>query len=482
MNRRLIPFVCVLLLVPLVACQEETPNAPPPVRTDAGAPVVDAEQIASGLLARTGWPSLDDRGNPVAIADVQAIDPDKCLVISAERQMITETIAHYAFIVQIGPGCYDRIGVHRVVKEDRPCRPIRTRRPVFLQHGASTDFVYCYLPGLYSVHTPDDFGFAVYLASNDVDVWGIDQRWCLVPPEETDVSFMATWDLPMHIADLGLGVDVARTLRRMTGNSWDRMLLLGFSFGAEISFGVLDADTQLPPGHRRIKGYIPVDMVIRVPPEGSPWRELMCSWIPYYEGQLAAGVYGEGALFRPAGILARDDPDGDSPFFPGLTNYQAALAIGTTLLYGVPPFHLFAGIFDGDLPVGMDYISNEAWIEFLCRMSAVESNVASLDQAHEICGRDVSGNRHWAQIDVPIFFVAPRGGFGEAGLYQLSMLGSDEVSTLIISTHPDDALLDFGHLALFLGDHAETLVWGPILDWIVAHTHGGHHRAEPELF
>jgi len=214
-----------------------------------------------------------------------------------------------------------------------------------------------------------------------------------VPPEETNFDFMATWDFQMHVDDLGLGVDVARLMRRMTGNGWDQMLLLGFSMGAEFSFGLVDGDSQLPPGHRRIKGFIPVDMVIQVP-EDSPWRELMCSFVPYFEEQLANGVYGEGAIFRPLGLLARDEPDGDSPFFPGLTNYQAALALGTTLTYGVEPFHLFAGVFDGDMAVGLQNLSDEAWIDYLCHMSPVESNVAGLDQANEICGNGVPWNQH----------------------------------------------------------------------------------------
>jgi hypothetical protein len=35
---------------------------------------------------------------------------------------------------------------------------------------------------------------------------------------------------------------------------------------------------------------------------------------------------------------------------------------------------------------------------------------------------------------------------------------------------PDDRrALDFGHADLFTATNAETLVWKPILDWIVAH-------------
>ena len=469
MSRRIVLLVAVLLLLPIVACQEEERLTPPTAPPETALPLAQPEGIALTIMERTGWPALDEAGLPVDLAGGRLLTPEKCQVISVDRQVITGDIVHYTFEIQVGAGPYDRLGLHRVVRESRPGRPIRTKETVFLQHGASTDFVFCFLPGLYTAHLPDDFGFAAYLAGNDVDVWGIDKRWCLVPPEETNFEFMATWDLPMHIADLGLAVDAARLLRRMSGNGWDQMLLLGFSFGAEISFGLVDGDTQLPPGLRRVKGFIPVDMVVRVP-DDSPWRELMCSLVPYYEGQVAAGIYGEGAIFRTAGLLARDDPQGASPIFEGLSNYQAALAVGTWLLYGVPPFHLFAGIFDGELPIGMEYITNEAWIDLLCTMSYVESNVAGMDQAHEICGADVPWNRHWDRIRVPVFFVTGRGGFGEAGLYQLDFLGSQDVSTLVISTNPGEILHDYGHLDLFLANNAQSLAWQPILAWIAAHS------------
>ncbi len=474
MKKLAILFAC-FLLIPLIACQEETPNAPPDAPASTGLVGVDAERIAASILERTGWPAIDEDGNPLEPVGGQLPGTDKCLVIAVERTMITGDIAHYAFLVQVGRGQYDRIGIHRVVKESRPHCPIRTKKAVFMQHGASTDFAYCFLPGQVSASTPDDFGLAVYLAGNGVDVWGIDQRWTLIPPEETAVDYMAAWDMQMHIDDLGVGVDLARFLRFMTGNGWDQMHLLGFSFGAEFSFGLVDGDSQLPPGLRRIKGFIPVDMVIKVP-EDSPWRELMCSFIPYYEEVLPEGLYGEGALFRPLGILARDDPDGESPVFPGMTNHQAAIAFGTTLIYGVPPFHLLAGVFDGEMPIGMQNLSDEAWIEFLCSMSSLESNVAGMGQAQEICGYDVPWSRHWADIRIPVFYVGARGGFGEAGLHQLGLLGSTEVSSLMISTNADE-LLDFGHLDLFLSEDAEALAWRPILDWLVAHSPGGRGPA-----
>ncbi len=463
--RKYFVYLMIGAALMVFGCSEERVSAPPVTQNEA-ASSTDVEALAWAIIQQAGW-AVEASEAELAEAGLPQGHGGHAPLPLFERTHIHGNIYHYAMRIPVGPGPHDVIGLHRVVKEHGR-RPIRTDEAVFLQHGASTDFTFCYLPGQYSTQTPDDFGFAVYLASNDIDVWGIDQRWCLVPPEVTNFEFMETWDMPMHIADLGVAVDVARLLRLLTGNGWDQMVLLGFSFGAELSFGLVDGETQLPPCQRSIKGFIPVDMVIKLP-EGSPWRQWICDYQPYYETQIALGIYGEGALFRPVGILARDEPNGDSPFFPGLTNYQAALTVGTALLYGVPPFHLFAGIYEGELPIGMHFISNEAWIELLCTMSYVESNVASLDQCHEICGGDVPWNRHWAQIEVPIFYVTARGGFGEAGLYQLDLLGSNDVSSLVVSALPGDPTLDFGHLDLFLTTPARSLVWQPILEWIEAH-------------
>jgi hypothetical protein len=132
-------FACLLLLLPLMACEEETPSAPPNVASSVGLTDVDVEQIAQSIMERTGWPAVDEDETPVDPAGEHIPGADKCYVVSADRQMLTDDIAHYTFLVQIGPGQYDHIGIHRVVREIRPFQPIRTKKAVFMQHGASTD-------------------------------------------------------------------------------------------------------------------------------------------------------------------------------------------------------------------------------------------------------------------------------------------------------------------------------------------------------
>jgi len=454
-----VSVLCVCLCVAGCSTDEKTPTLPAGA---ASAPEFDADAAASALVSGFSWPVESEiSAMPAGVGQISSI-------VEFEREVIGD-VAHYRAILRTGPGMYDQIGLHRVVRESAPYRPIRTRKAIFLQHGASSDFAFTFLPGQCTASLAGDFGAAVFLARSGIDVWGIDQAWCLVPPEVTDYTFMRHWGIPRLIRDLDCGVRVARLTRLLTGNGWEKMILLGWSFGAEMGFGLLDGETQLPSGLRQIKAFIPVDMAVRAP-QGSGWREFVCSLIPYYENQLANGIYGEGAAFRPIGLLAREDPDGESPFFPGLTNLQAAVTLGTTPPFPGESFHLLAGVFEGYVPVGMRYLSTPAWVDLLCTMSVVEPNQAALDQVREICTEDVPWNRHWGQIRVPVFYVAAAGGW-ELGLYQLDFLGSHDISTLVVSTDPPQER-DFGHIDLWSGSNAPELVWPPIRDYVLLHSPG----------
>ncbi len=65
-----------------------------------------------------------------------------------QRTIITDKIAHYFFKVRVGPGTYDVIGIHRVVRKKGSNQPIDTPKNVFLLHGDYKDFEGCFLPGV----------------------------------------------------------------------------------------------------------------------------------------------------------------------------------------------------------------------------------------------------------------------------------------------------------------------------------------------
>lgn len=75
-----------------------------------------------------------------------------------------------------------------------------------------------------------------------------------------------------------------------------------------------------------------------------------------------------------------------------------------------------------------------------------------------------------AQITVPILHVGAKGGFGPSAYASTTFTSSRDVTTITVQRLPDsDEAMDFGHVDTVLARDAETLVWQPILDWIMAH-------------
>jgi hypothetical protein len=69
-----------------------------------------------------------------------------------------------------------------------------------------------------------------------------------------------------------------------------------------------------------------------------------------------------------------------------------------------------------------------------------------------------------------VLYIGAGGGFGEYGVYTTTLLGSTDVTSLIVSKVPaTQRLIDYGHADLFLANDAEELVWAPMLEWIQAH-------------
>ena len=83
-------------------------------------------------------------------------------------------------------------------------------------------------------------------------------------------------------------------------------------------------------------------------------------------------------------------------------------------------------------------------------------------------------DNHLNDITVPVLYVGAGGGFGSNGLYTLTLLGSQDVSSLIVSFYPpEQAAFDFGHADLFNAQNADDLVWSPIYQWLLSHVEDG---------
>jgi len=481
---RLIGLLFVGMLLLATSCSEDRGVAPPLDNSAAGfglgAP--DPQLVAQEIAAASGWEVLPDADSPEK-ASSPSVSGQSSYVQNSSRTVLTGNIVHYAWQVRVGNGPHDYIGLHRVVKETAPYRPIKTRLNVFLQHGDCVGFVK-FLFGPAAPSVPDDQALAVYLARNGVDVWGIDQAWVLVPAETTDFSFMANWGMQRAINDLGIGLAVARAGRLLTGSGIGRMNLLGYSSGVFTGYAYLNAETQRPEPLRHVSGYIPVDCPYKDNDEANLAGAQGTA--EYYKSLLDSGTYVDvnaGGLFLALGELGKSDPNGASPIWPGATNLQAALYVcsATYLLAPFPPaWHYMAGVFDeSGVPTGLQYTTVAGMLDFLTLASPYEAMLFEYD-VYSIWGgaTNVPWDDHVSEIAVPLLYVGAAGGLGRSGLYMTTLVGSTDVSSVIVQLHPDSEIgLDFGHIDLFAAQNAEGLVWTPILSWLVGHAPGPGHRA-----
>jgi hypothetical protein len=394
------------------------------------------------------------------------------------RRVLSGDVVEYTLNLRIGAGRYDVIRLHRVVRESEPNRPVRTRESVFLLHGDIWGFRAAFL-------ADPRRNLPVHLAENGVDVWGMDQRWVRVPASTTSFGFMRDWGISHDIRDLRTGLQVARGVRALSGNGLDRMHLLGWSRGGLIGYAYLNFESQLPRGRRNVEGFIPVDIYLKTNVE--EFREAACRRSEVQEAAYAAGQYqnASGTLVQTIANLATTDTSGASPIFPGLTNDQAALLTGEATFVIFPPdqqnvpfYHFTGGTFAEEpassglpVPTGLTYSPEPTWLALLRGASPFQPTRELADSELLMCDeQDVPWDDHLEDITNPILYVGAGGGFGEYGVYTTTLLGSTDVTTRIVDLQPDAArLLDFGHADLFIATDAETLVWDPILDWILAH-------------
>lgn len=444
-------------------------NMPPPCMSDelkkeilekiiADTPI-DPYSVASQLVGQAGWPLLADVDIPTS----------PITLMNYERQVISGNIVHYKFEIAVGSGQYDKIGIHRVVKEMAPNVPIVTDKQIFFQHGSAKDFIGMFLPGLYSSHTPDDFGIAYFMAENDVDVWSIDQAWTLVPESVTDPVFMANWGIEKNFTDLRTGMAIARIARFLTSNLLDKLNLAGYSSGVTTSYAGLDHETQLEEVVRHAKGFVAIDMATKS--NNDVFNNFWNDYMIYYQSLIDAGTYQDNIIFKPVGNLARTDPNGDSPVVPGFTNQQTALFFGGYPPFAGTEFHYLAGIFTGDMVIGLRYVTLDQWYDFLESAVAYEPLKLSVDQGVIVSGIGNSDfDDHFDKIRIPIYNVSPGGSFGKLSEAVFPHLGSNEITSYIPSLFPQSqAKIDFAHIDIFLANNAETVVWKPMLDWIKAH-------------
>lgn len=394
-------------------------------------------------------------------------------VRNAARVVLPDNISHYTYDVRVGSGQFDVIRLHRVVKELIPGHTPQTLNGVFLLPGSPNYFEEIFMAPLISQAVPSDHSIAVFLAKNDVDVWGMDYGWALVPPETTDFNFMKDWGLEKDVQHAEIALSIVRFLRAWSGQDYGPLHLLGFCWGGMVGYSLASQETQQPDVLRNLKGLIALDIGMKLEKEAD--RASSCDALATDQATLDSGVYSDdsGLFLKQLSGLALSAPKDPSDNIPGMTNYQAALFFGTSteLLTG-QFWHFVGGYLDENgVPSDLRYTDARLWLDVLQNAPPHYPVRQDVDGDLLWCGQtNAPFTEHLDQIAIPILHVGAAGGIGKAGFYTATFTKSKDVKTILVQRLADDKRQeDFGHADTVLADDAETLVWKPILDWIVAH-------------
>ncbi len=392
----------------------------------------------------------------------------------AERRVLLDDIAYYKFVVSIGPGRYDKIAIHRVVREVHPYQPAHLSEAVMFFSGEPTYFASLYIEPLISKATARDHAIAIYLAKNNIDVWGMDYRWGLVPESTTDFSFMKTWGMTTDVADAQVALTIARAMRGGPFEPAGPLFLAGLSYGAQITYAIAANDTQRPPKLQNVKAIIPMD-------EGLVYADPAiqaegCDYLDYARGLIASGSYNyDNRSMWQMGQLAISDPHGISPFDSTLTNYQFALVVATSPEDVAMPWHFAGGYFDNTgMPTGLRYTNVRLWEDLLAHNEPPYSPVfVDVEGSAVQCGNsdpDAKVADHLNEVTIPILLIEAAGGFSHSSDYTAAYTASHDVTIRNVQLLPDaQQSEDYGHADLLTGYNAEYLVWQPILEWIKTH-------------
>lgn len=390
---------------------------------------------------------------------------------SKTKKKYSNGIAHYRFDVRLGSGPFDVVRIHRVVKERPSHRPVRTRGSVFMVHGSGQTFSNIFLNA--GTENPDpQTSSPMYLASQGIDVWGIDLAWNFIPEETTDFSFLKGWGVMKDAKHTLASMSIARFLRGLTGQGFGRMNLLGFSYGAGVAYVAAGSETRQHWRYRDIRGIIPVDFSLKL--DNEKWRQSACVNAENnrndYENNQA--YFNSNAFIVSLGEAALNAPNETSTLLPvpfPLTNYQAPLFIAMNPR-PVTGWHFLAGNMDIKNGIYEPYhTAPKRWFKLLSSVPAGMPKLPGIELAEARCGeKEVSIDDHLEDITLPIYYLGSTGAEGEEGYYTTTLTSSSDITTHTVSGS-EPGKEDYGHADLFMAENAPGLVWDGIKEWIVKH-------------
>ena len=388
----------------------------------------------------------------------------------AERLVVHGDVVHYWFDVAVGPGAFDVIRLHRVVKETAPGRPVPRMEGVLMLPGSPQLFEQIFLPPASAGVEAEEGSIALFLASHDVDVWGMDYGWSFVPYGTPDFAPLEGWGIDKETAHVSSALSIARWLRARSGQGVGPIHLLGFSYGGFLAFSTASEDTERPGNLKNVKGIIPV--------EGAAFKNdstaAACKSAATLAAQIAAGaIVVDASWMMLAGRAAVENPDAPSeqglaalsPYFLAIqprtfTNYQWAVASFIRSLF-------FAGTYAPSPPsVSTRFADGGRIVELLRNTPPYQLVRENYEMSASRCGSPdypVAFDDHLGEVTVPIFAVTRR---IVPTLDVLPRTASTDVTTLVLNPTQVPSL--YGHADVMLANDAASVVWQPILDWILA--------------
>jgi len=424
----------------------------------------------------------------------------KLMLISFERRNIVDNIYEYTFIFEVGEGEFDKIGVHRVVKERYPWIPVRTEAGVMMVPGDWMGFRAMYLLSTQTdAPVKKDHSLAIYLAEKDIDVWGIDLRRSFVPdyypgtdvpychPDADNCTFMKDWNMATQVSDIKCATKFARIVRGLTGQGYGKVFMLGASRGGRLTYAYANAETQLKPWRRDLKGIITMDVAYKFDPDAEVFYCVdysdpsTCISMPAskaacirYQG--LKSLYDSEVYYNDAAIslktiayLADTKPDEESPIIPGFTNREVGeLMLSATYLFEPLPrisfYHYCAGTFDeAGHPTGLTFTNFDYMIDLAYSLDSFRSIGYMMDDEAVMCDDpsvvDVPYDDYLSEITIPVLYVGGEDGYGDKyGEYTTTLLGSTEVTIHIVP--------GYAHIDGLYADDAESAAWKPVHKWL----------------
>ncbi|MGB9672236.1 MAG: alpha/beta hydrolase [Candidatus Norongarragalinales archaeon] len=350
-------------------------------------------------------------------------------------------------------GPYDKIGLHRLVKE-----------------GIEPLGVLFILPGTWSngeqliSNPPEDLWTkdeahtqAIYWANRGFDVYAIDYRTHFVPTylNTSQLSFMAEWGWDQWISDIKEAVDKAKEV-----SGAKRIYLAGESFGGVAAMNYaskyweedLKGLVLLDPGAIGVTGVLgtknpnpPNDFNL---PAALAAMNAMGAW--------GTELSGPGVLFVYRYADAYPGAPAPYPYNNTFSNITAYLAYAIYMAWGPGGVsNIYGGYGNPRVMIHTLATMDRYWPTRLGLETAAYFNWSNCPYlAYDF-------DEHYSEIDVPIFVVQSQFfGYKNYGEFQRGIANPDVTVKI---------LWGYGHLDVYSGEYSERDVSAPTYEWLISH-------------